>query len=190
MRARGEGHGYSPAVGDMTTIASIVLGQQQVLVTFGVGCLLLVPSSALLGRRAGWSWWRVLAAAMTAFGTALILAVTLGRYENGIGVGWQGGCLLQPGLSLRSPEEQLNFLLFAPACFFGVLALRRYAPVLALAVLVSGLVETVQSVTGVGTCQTSDIVRNVGGGALAGLVALMVVVAWQHGRPDDPVGAG
>ena len=103
---------------------------------------------------------------------------------------WQRGCLLQPGLSLHSPEEQLNFLLFAPACFFGVLALRRYVPVLALAVLVSGLVETVQSVTGVGTCQTSDIVRNVGGGALAGLVALMVVVAWQHGRPDRPVGAG
>ena len=177
-------------VGDIATIASIVLRQQQVLVTFGLGCLLLVPSSALLGRRAGWSWWRVVAAVMTAIGTALIIAVTLGRYDNGILVRWHRGCLLQPGLSLHSPEEQLNFMLFAPACFFGVLALRRYLPVLAVALLTSALVEAVQSVTGVGTCQASDIVRNVGGGAIAGLVALMVVAACQQGRPDRPVGAG
>ncbi len=32
--------------------------------------------------------------------------------------------------------------------------------------------EAVQSVTGIGTCQTADLVRNVGGGALALLAAL------------------
>ncbi len=41
--------------------------------------------------------------------------------------------------------------------------------------LVSVLVEAAQSITGVGTCQTSDVVRNVVGGVLAATVALVLV---------------
>lgn len=157
---------------DAVTIARILLDLQQVRAIWALTCVLLVPAVTVLARRSGWSWWRVAAAALACVGTGLVLGVTLGRFQDGLVVRWGRGCLVQPGLSLRSGEEVLNSLLFAPACFFAVLALRRYLPVVALAVLGSAFVEAVQSVTGFGSCQTSDVVRNVGGGALAGLAAL------------------
>ena len=158
--------------GGMQTIAGIVLGQRQTLMTLAVASVVLVPLAAIAAVRAHWSWPRVTAAGLAGLGAALVVAVTLGRYDYGVLMSWGRGCLLQPGLSLRTPEEQLNFLLFWPACFFATLAWRRPLPVLGLTVALSAVVEAVQSVTGIGTCQTADLVRNVGGGALAVLVAL------------------
>ncbi|WP_344156040.1 VanZ family protein [Nocardioides koreensis] len=167
----------------MEVITRILLGQRQVLMTLGFSSLVLVPLVAVAARRAGCSWWRTASAGLAGLGTALVLAVTLGRYQDGMLLRWGRGCLLQPGLSLTSPEARLNFLLFAPACFFAVLACRRLLPVLALTLLASLLVEAVQSVTGAGTCQTSDIVRNVAGGGLAGLAALVLVALSRASRP-------
>ena len=180
---------YRPVVRDVVTIARILLDLQEVRATWVLSSLLLVPAATVLARRSGWSWWRVAAAALSCVGIGLVLGVTLGRSPGGLLVRWGRGCLVQPGLSLRSGEEVLNFLLFAPACFFAVLALRRYLPVLALALLGSGLIEAVQSLTGVGTCQTSDVVRNVSGGALAGLVALgFLAVVRRPSRVSDSEG--
>nr|WP_246298974.1 VanZ family protein [Nocardioides panaciterrulae] len=156
-------------------IADIVLSRPETLVTLLVAAAVLVPIAVLLARRASWSRGRTAAAVLSALGTALVVATTLGRYDSHSSWSWQVHCLVQPGLGTGSAEARLNLLLFAPACFFGVLALRRYLPVLGAAVLLSATVEVVQSMTGMGICQTSDVVRNVAGGALAGLVALALV---------------
>lgn len=174
------------AIGDMQTIAGIVLTQRQTLMTLALASVVLVPLASVAARRARWSWSRVVAAGLAGLGAALVIAVTIGRYDNGFMVTWGRGCLLQPGLSLTSPEEQLNVVLFGPVCFFATIAWRRPLPVLALTVALSAFVEAVQSATGIGTCQTSDIVRNVGGGALAVLVALgcLALVSWRPAAPE------
>ncbi|HET8915570.1 MAG TPA: VanZ family protein, partial [Propionibacteriaceae bacterium] len=94
-------------------------------------------------------------------GLSLVPATTLGR--GGLGpIEWRS-YLLQPGLSLASPEAKLNVLLFAPAVFFGVLASRGLMATLMAAMVFSVLVELAQSLTGLGVCQTSDVVRNFSG---------------------------
>ena len=157
------------------TITEIVLSRPQTLVTLVLAAVVLVPLAVLVARWAGWSRGRATATVLAALGVALVVAATLGRYDSYSFWRWQVHCLVQPGLGTGSAEARLNLVLFAPACFFGVLALRRYLPVLGSAVLLSGAVEAVQSMTGMGVCQTSDLVRNVAGGALAGLAALALV---------------
>lgn len=175
-------------MGDIETLVRIVLSQRSTLLTLAVVSLVLVPLVTMLAIRAGWSWWRVTSAGVAGLGAALVVAATLGRYEDGAVLhGWDLHCLAKPGLSLDTPEAKLNLLLFGPACFFAVLALRRLVIVLVLATALSVLLEAVQGATGVGTCETSDVVRNVAGAAAAGLLGLVAVMATarlpQH-RPD------
>lgn len=163
-------------MGDIEALVSIVLSQRQTLVTLGLASLVLLPPAIASGIRAGWSWWRVGCAGLAGLGTALVLATTLGRYAYGVSVDLGGMyCLVQPGLSMDTPEAKLNGLLFAPACFFAVLALRRVLVVFASAAALSVLVEATQSATRLGTCQTSDVVRNLIGAALAVLLGLAAV---------------
>lgn len=82
---------------------------------------------------------------------------------------------MQPGLSLGTSEALLNALLFAPFAFFAALAGRRAAPVLLSVLACSSAVEAVQSVTGLGTCQTADVVRNVAGAMVACGVAILLL---------------
>jgi hypothetical protein len=158
---------------DVGTISGIVLRQTAVLMTLGVFGFLLVPAALVAARRARWSRWRVTYAGLAGVGVAAILATTLGR--SGIFVTWDRGCGLAPGLPASSPEALLNLVLFVPASVFGALALRRPLVVVVLAVALSVGVEAVQSVTGVGTCQAADVMRNVSGAFVAAVFARMVL---------------
>ncbi len=165
-------------MGDIETLAGIVLSQRQVVLTLALVSLVLVPLVTVLATRAGWSWWRVASAGLAGLGAALVVAATLGRYSDGVTLlGWDLHCLTRPGLSLRTPEARLNVVLFGPACFFAVIALRRLVIVCVLAAGLSVCLEVVQGVTGMGTCETSDVVRNVGGAGVAGLLGLVAVLA-------------
>jgi hypothetical protein len=168
-------------MGDVEALIDIVLSQRQTLVTLGMASLALVPLVMSLGIRARWSWWRLGSAGLAGLGTALVLATTLGRYEVGVSfdLGRLRYCLVQPGLSMDTPEEMLNGLLFAPACFFAVLAVRRTVVVFVAAAALSALVEVAQSATGLGTCQTSDVIRNLAGAGVATLVGLAAVKATE-----------
>lgn len=165
-------------MGDVETLVRIVLSQRPTLLTLTVVALVLVPLATVLAIRAGWSWWRVASAGLAGLGTALVVAATLGRYEGGVLLhGWDLHCLAKPGLSLHTPEAKLNVVLFGPACFFAVLALRRLVIVCVLAAALSVVLEAVQGVTAMGTCETSDVVRNVAGAAVAALLGLVAVLA-------------
>lgn len=104
---------------------------------------------------------------------ALVPATTLARGD--VLIEWGRSCGTQPGLSLASPEAVLNALLFAPAGFFGVLALRRATPIILSALVCSAAVEAIQLVTALGTCQTADVVRNVTGALVAGGAAAFLL---------------
>ena len=165
-------------MGDVETLVRIVLSQRPTLLTLAVVALVLVPLVTVLAIRAGWSWWRVASAGLAGLGAALVVAATLGRYEGGVILrGWHLHCLAKPGLSLHTPEAKLNVVLFGPACFFAVLALRRLVIVCLLATVLSVCLEAVQGATGLGTCEASDVVRNVAGAAAAGLLGLAAVLA-------------
>lgn len=160
-------------MGDIEVVGRIVMTQTSVQVALGVGILVLAPAAMMGGRRLHWSRSRIVSAGLAGAGLALVPATTLARGDALISLG--RSCLIQPGLSLGTPEALLNAFLFAPAAFFAMLALRRAAPVATAALACSATVEAVQSVTALGTCQTSDIVRNVAGALFAcGVAALLL----------------
>ncbi len=160
-------------MGDMEVIGRIVMSQTSVLVTLAVGMLVLAPAAMLWAHSLGWSRTRIASAGLSGAGCALVPATTLARGDALLA--WGRSCLIQPGLSLGTPEAKLNALLFAPAAFFAMLAVRRAAPVVLAALAGSAAVEAVQSVTALGTCQTSDVVRNVAGATVAcGVAALLL----------------
>ena len=173
-------------IDDLRVLIEIVLGQRQTQVTLLVAAVVLVPVAVVPAQRSGTGWLRVGYAAAAAASTALVLAVTIGRYDSGYLVRWGRECLVQPGLGAQTPEEWLNLVLFVPASFFAVLATRRLWLTLLGALLLSVVVEAAQSVLGNGTCQTADVVRNVTGAVLAGLFA-WVLAALTSKR--DPVEA-
>lgn len=165
---------------DVETIAKIILQQKSVLIALVVSAIVLTPAAVLLARRRVASRWRLTCAALAGTSLSVVPATTLARGTTG-SLGW-GQCALQPGLSFVSPEAKLNLLLFVPAVFFSVLATRRLVPVLLGASALSVLVEVVQSLTGLGVCQTSDVVRNVAGAIVAGLVAYVIDRLWGLAR--------
>jgi hypothetical protein len=160
-------------VGDIEVIARIVLRQPGVAITLGVGILVFVPAATMCARRLRWSRTRTVLAATSGASLALVPATTLVRGD--VLIGWGRTCGMQPALSLASPEGVLNLLLLAPAAFFGVLALRRAAPVLVAALACSVAIEVIQLVTALGTCQTADVVRNVAGAVVAAGAALLLL---------------
>ena len=160
-------------VGDIEVIGRIVLSQRDVLITLGVGILVLVPIATIFAYRAHWSRTRTVCAGMCGASLALVPATTLARGDALIE--WGRSCGTQPGLSLDSSEAVLNALLFAPAVFFGVLALRRATPIVVSALVFSAAIEAIQLVTALGTCQTADVVRNVAGAVVAGGVAAFLL---------------
>ena len=169
-------------MGDIDVIARIVLSQTSVLFALGVGLLVLVPAAMLAARRRRWSRVRVVYAGLAGVGLALVPATTLARGEAALA--WRS-CIVQPGLSSGSPEAVLNALLFVPAAFFAVLALRRAAPVVLAALVCSAGVELIQTVTSLGACQTADVVRNVSGAVVAAGVAGLLVRASARDRVTE-----
>ncbi|MEZ5094972.1 MAG: VanZ family protein [Nocardioides sp.] len=149
----------------MWDVGRIVLAQTAVLVTWGAGILVLAPAAMWGAHVLGWSRTRIAAAGLAGASFALVPATTLARRDAVLG--WGRSCLVQPGLSLATPEERLNALLFVPAAFFAMLAIRRAAAIVLAALVSAVFIEAAQLVTGLGTCQTSDVVRNVAGATVA-----------------------
>lgn len=122
--------------GDIEVIGRIVMTQTRVLVTLGVGILVLALAAVMSARRLRWSRARIACAGLAGTSFALVPATTLARGDAMIA--WGRSCLIQPGLSLGTPEALLT-------------------------------------VTALGTCQTSDVVRNVAGATIAcGVAALLL----------------
>lgn len=158
--------------------------QTGVLITLGMGILVLVPAAMMCARRLRWSRARIASAGVAGAGLALVPATTLARGDALIG--WGRWCVIEPGLSLATPEAMLNALLFAPAAFFAVLAVRRTAPVVLSVLACSVAVEAVQSVTALGTCQTADVVRNVTGAmAACGVATLLLRLCAKPAVSDE-----
>jgi VanZ like family len=135
-------------------------------------------------HRTRWSRARIVSAGLAGTSLALVPATTLARGDALIA--WGRSCLIQPGLSLGTPEALLNALLFAPTAFFAMLALRQAAPVVLAVLASSTAVEAVQSVTALGTCQTSDVVRNVAGAMVAcGVAALLLRMFATPSVPEE-----
>jgi hypothetical protein len=173
-------------MGDIEVIGRIVMTQTSVLVTLGVGILVLAPGAIVSARRLRWSRARIASAGLAGASFALVPATTLARGDAMMA--WGRSCLSQPGLSLQTPEALLNAILFAPAAFFAMFAVRRATPLVVTALASSAAVEAVQSSTAMGTCQTSDVVRNVAGAMFAcGVAALLLRMS---ARPNVPEEAG
>ena len=166
---------------EIGVIARIILRRSDVLATLGVSILVLAPAAMLAARRVRWSRARVVCAGVSGAGLALVPATTLARGDASFG--W-GRCLMDPALSLRTPEALLNALLFAPAAFFAVLAVRRAAPVVWSVIACSVAVEVIQSVTGVGTCQAADMVRNVAGATVACAGGALLIRLFARPSPE------
>lgn len=172
-------------MGDIDVIGRIVMTQSAVLLTLGVGTMLLTPAAIAGAHRARWSRLRIAFAGLVVAGLALVPATTLARGDATIA--WGRPCLIQPGLSLGTPEAMLNALLFAPAAFFAMLATWRAVPMVVAAFAASCAVEAAQSVTGLGTCQTADRVRNVVGAVVACGVAAVLLRMSLPEVPDRVV---
>lgn len=188
-------------VGDIEVIGRIVLTQRAVLITLGVAVIVLVPVATICSRHLRWSRTRTVCAGLFGASLAFVPATTLARGD--VLIEWGRSCGTEPGLSLASPEAVLNALLFAPAAFFGVLAVGRALPIVVSALGCSVAIEAIQLVTALGTCQTADVVRNVTGAVVAGGVAVILLraialtksasaegpVRLQHSGPLDDASA-
>lgn len=156
---------------DIRVITQIILADSDVQLTFAIAFVVLVPATLLWARRRRWGRFRTWSAVLAGGAFALVPATTLGR--RGIDLALDRPCLLEPGWSLETPDSVLNFALFMPFAFFAVLASHRPLRVLGFVLVVSTLVETTQLITGLGVCQTSDVVRNTAGAGLAALAAVV-----------------
>lgn len=172
-------------MGDIEAVGRIVLTQPAVQVTFVVGVLVLAPVAMACARRLHWSRARVVWAGLAGACLALVPATTLARGD--LFVDWTRPCGLAWSLSVSGSEAALNTLLFAPAGFFAVLAVRRASPVVVAVVGGSLMVEAVQLVTGLGTCETADVARNVVGALVAcGTAALLLRIRPRASRSVRP----
>jgi hypothetical protein len=155
------------------TIARIVLRQRDVLLALLAGVAVLAPLGIAYAQHRRWSTGRVACAALAGAGLALVPATTLAR--GPVRLGWGRTCNLDVGLPDAGPEALLNTVLFVPAVFFGVLALRRAVVAVLAAGLCSVAVEAAQLVGGLGVCQSADVMRNTVGAGAAALTALIVL---------------
>ena len=155
-------------------IARIMLGQPAVQITLGAGILVFASLASAWARGSGWSTPRIATAGVAGACFALVPATTLARGD--VLLAWDRSCLVTLDLSLGSSAEAvLNTLLFVPAVFAGALALLRATPVMLAAVACTVAIEAVQLVTGLGTCQTVDMFRNVAGAVAAAAVAAVLL---------------
>jgi glycopeptide antibiotics resistance protein len=122
-----------------------------------------------------------------------VLAVTLSRSRPDL-VGMPGAfhyeepfCLMS-GFSINGGFEFLNVLVFMPFEFFAVLATRRPFVVLAVCVVMSAVIELVQTLTGQGACETQDFLNSSLGAVVAAGLAAVVNVFLS--RVSPPVDAG
>ncbi|MGO1050696.1 VanZ family protein [Crossiella sp. CA198] len=164
-------------------LAERIFARPEVL-AYAVGAgLVLGVIGLLLGRLFG---WRALFTGLSLGSLGGVLAVTLVR------VGRQGGeaaslgqawaeCI-QNEFSLAGSWQRLNFVLLMPFAFFGAIAVRRFLPVALLSVALAVGIELYQGMTGLGACETQDMINNGLGGVLAALIGWAVAGRRGGGR--------
>lgn len=141
-------------------LAETILRQPGVLAAIVVGSLVLGTLGALL---ASWRGWAKAPAALAGCGVALALGVTLVRSgfdPTRAGIRHPLAACLRDSFSLDGGLQLLNFAMLMPVAFFGTLATRRPIATLLCCALLSGGIEVVQSMTGVGICQKQDFLNN------------------------------
>lgn len=148
--------------------AEEILSRPGVFAAMVLGSLVIGFLAWLLAGRLGWSR---IAAALSACGLALALAVTIARpgalsYDGEVTSEALRSCVVSP-FSLSSTENKLNLLMLTPFAFFGAIASRRPILVMLCCGLLSGAIEGFQAVSGIGVCETNDFYTNVIGGVVA-----------------------
>ena len=165
-------------MGGLLPVAWSILRQPNVWVAFAllsVGSMTQVSRAA---KAAGWPRDRLYAGRLAAASLSLALAVTLARVTPGLSWGWRG-CETGWGVPVTTAEGLLNVVMLLPYGVAAAYALERFWPPFLLGAGASLLVELTQGQLGNGTCDTSDLVRNLLGAATG--AALGVLVA-QRGR--------
>jgi hypothetical protein len=142
----------------------------------------LAPAADRLAARARGS--RPAAIAAAAF-LAAAVTLTLARPGlRGSGLDWDRVATACTVTDYGSwgPEALLNLLLLAPFAALAVLAGGHPVLVSLFAGLVSLGIETAQAALAVGACDSSDLLRNTAGAALAAFLATAVRPARIHAR--------
>ncbi len=131
----------------------------------------------------GHRWTAVAAAAYL----SAAVAITLARPGLGTrGLNWHqfpSACTVTDPRPL-TPEGLLNLTLLVPFALLAVLAVGHPLSVAASAVLVSAGIEAAQVALSVGTCDSSDLVRNSAGALAAALLAAVIRAVAGRGRAD------
>ncbi|RKT52264.1 VanZ family protein [Saccharothrix australiensis] len=170
-------------------IAELVLSRPGVVAAMLFGCVVLGALALALAR---WRGWRPLPATLAGCGLALALAVTLARpgvLDADVWTTEPVGTCIANDFSLTGSLERLNLVMLVPFAFFATLATRRPLVVAALSAAVSGTVEFVQVMTGLGVCEAQDFYNNTVGAVGGALVAWLITVVGGD-RPGGGGGGG
>ncbi|MFB9905014.1 VanZ family protein [Allokutzneria oryzae] len=168
-------------------LAERIFGSPQVAFAAFVGCLVLGAAGLVL------AWllrWGKIATALSLASLGGVLAATLVRRgsrgtADSLGEAW--AMCTQNDFSLSGSWARLNFVMLMPFAFFGVLAVKRFIPVAAACVGLAIGIELYQAMSGVGACETQDMLNNALGGILAAGVAWLLVGRRprRHVRPQQ-----
>lgn len=170
---------------DAIRLAVILLQLPTVQLAWGVGSLVFGTGFGWAARRRGWPPARRWAAVAAGVSLAGVLALTWARWMVWHpDLRWRG-CVAGSGLASADAEAVLNWMLLVPLAFFGMLALRRVSAVVTACVVIPLVIETGQSLGGLGTCQTADLVRNGAGGLAAAAVAALLLASARRRQTTD-----
>ncbi|WP_031468599.1 VanZ family protein [Sciscionella sediminilitoris] len=147
--------------------AEEMLSKPGVFAATVLGSLVIGVLAWFLAGRLGWSR---IAAALSACGLALALAVTLARpgvFSTPDTSGNPFASCVDSQFSLSSTENKLNFAMLMPFAFFGTIAARRPIVLMLCCAVLSGGIELFQAASGIGVCESNDFYTNTIGGILA-----------------------
>ncbi|MCP3799198.1 VanZ family protein [Allokutzneria sp. A3M-2-11 16] len=151
-----------------------IFGNPKVAMAALVGCLVLGVVGLVLGRLMG---WRKIASGLSLASLGGVLAATLVRSGNRYGADTLGevwAMCRHNDFSLTGSWARLNFVMLMPFAFFGVLAVRRFIPVAVACVGLAIGIELYQGLSGLGACETQDMINNALGGLLAAGIAWLL----------------
>lgn len=157
--------------------ATWLLTLPAVVVPAAVASVVLGTIAVAGGRLLRWDAGRIVGAVLAGVSLAMALSVTLFERLHFARSGPLGfrGC--EPGSALGATDVDalLNWFPLVPFGFFATLATRRPAVGAGLSLATAVAIELTQSYTGLGGCQTADIVRNALGGVAASIAAGVIV---------------
>jgi glycopeptide antibiotics resistance protein len=153
----------------------------------GIAVLLLgIPLGSIMARLTAWRAWGCV---LVVWGLGLALLVTfvsrIGFYDFSPDLQAINACVGGITRDWAQPEEFLNLMLLMPLGAGLAIASRSLPTSAASVVLVAVGIELGQSVTGLGTCERGDMVRNTAGG-----VAAAAVTWWLGSRSPAGSSAG